>query len=389
MTMWQNIKNMYHLGIAVLANLFYGFPGKKLTIVGVTGTDGKTTTTNIIYHILKENKYPVSLISTVSAVIHGKLYDTGFHVTNPAPFALQHFLAEAVSSGDKYLVLEVTSHGINQNRVWGIPFTIGVLTNITHEHLDYHKTYENYVKTKVSLLNRAKKAIINQDDESFPLVQKYLKNNNVLFCTKKDLQTLVIPSYFLGTYNEYNAYEAFLACSQVGLSKKQIEAALKTFVFPKGRGEIVYKKEFTVMIDFAHTPHSFEVLLPEIKKQTKGKLIHVFGAAAKRDETKRPLMGEIASRYDDVIILTSEDPRNENPEHIMDNIEEGVHKRNGLQILRIPDRRKAIAKAIEIAQKGDMVVTTGKAHESSMNYGHGEEPWDEFEAVKKALRTYA
>ncbi|MDE2026614.1 MAG: UDP-N-acetylmuramoyl-L-alanyl-D-glutamate--2,6-diaminopimelate ligase, partial [Patescibacteria group bacterium] len=138
--MWQGIKNIYHLFVAVLANCWYGFPGRKLTIVGVTGTDGKTTTSSLVYHILKENNYPVSLISTVSALIHGKESDTGFHVTNPAPFALQRFIAQAVAKKDAFLVLEVTSHGLDQNRVWGVPFTIGVLTNVSHEHLDYHKT---------------------------------------------------------------------------------------------------------------------------------------------------------------------------------------------------------------------------------------------------------
>lgn len=384
--MWQKTKNIYHLFVAVLANIWYGFPGKKLTVIGVTGTDGKTTTASLIYHILKENGYPVSLISTVAAVIHGKAHDTGFHVTNPAPFALQKFLSQAVSLKEKYLVLEVTSHGLDQNRVWGIPFTVGVLTNVSHEHLDYHKTYENYVKTKVRLLNIAQMAIVNADDMSYPLVKKYLTNNRVLLCSQKDLMTLIVPKHFLGTYNAYNAYEAFLACTELGLSKEQIEKAMKTFVFPKGRGEIVYDKNFTVMIDFAHTPHSFEVLLPELKSQTKGRLIHVFGAAAKRDESKRPLMGKVASEYDDIVILTSEDPRNEDVEHIMDDVENGMQKRRNLTVLRIPDRKEAIEKAISLAQKGDMVVTTGKAHETSMNYGHGEEPWDEFAVVKRALQ---
>ena len=385
--MLQKIKNIYHFFVACAASIYYGFPGKDLTVIGVTGTDGKTTTTSLIYHILKENGYPVSLISTVSAVIHGKTHDTGFHVTNPAPFALQKFLREAVAAKDKYLVLEVTSHGLDQNRVWGVPFAIGIVTNITHEHLDYHKTYNQYVATKTKLLNMAKFAIINRDDISYPKISTYCTNtHSATYSRKYDTPHITVPHHFLGMYNYENAQAAFLACHHLGLSQKQIEKAMETFVFPKGRGEIVYKKEFTVMIDFAHTPHSFEVLLPVLKKQTKGKLIHVFGSAGKRDETKRPLMGKIASDYDDVIILTSEDPRNENPEHIMAAIEKGIQKKKGLEVYHVSDRKKAIEQAMSMAKKGDFVVTTGKAHEASINYGHGEEPWDEFAVVQHALQ---
>ena len=385
--MWQKAKNIYHLFVAVAACVRYGFPGKKLTIIGVTGTDGKTTTTSLIYHILHENGYPVSMISTVAAIIHGKSHDTGFHVTNPAPFALQKFLHDAVRMGDKYLVLEVTSHGIDQNRIWGIPFAVSVLTNVSHEHLDYHKTYENYVATKTKLLNTAREAIINADDMSYPVVKKYLKNKNVFLYSGKE-KLLSIPNHFLGEYNRANAHAAFLVCKQLGVSKEKIENSLKSFVFPKGRGEVVYQKDFTVMIDFAHTPHSFEVLLPELKKQTKGRLIHIFGSAGKRDISKRPLMGKVASSYDDVIILTSEDPRSENPEKIMDMIESGMEKRKGLTVLRIADRKNAIEKAIAMAEKGDFIIATGKAHETSINYGKGEESWDEFEIIRKALAKH-
>ena len=382
--MWQDLKNAYHLLVALCANVYYGFPAKKLTVIGVTGTDGKTTTASLIYHILKENNYPASLISTVSALIHSQSHDTGFHVTNPAPFALQKFISQAVKKEDKYLVLEVTSHGIDQNRVWGIPFDIAVLTNVSHEHLDYHKTYENYVRTKVKLLNSAKTAVVNIKDMSYTLVKKYLHNKNVLEYSAQS-KLVSVPKHFLGEYNVANANAAFLVCQKLGLTTEQIEKSLKTFIFPKGRGEIVYKKEFTVMVDFAHTPHSFEVLLPELKKQTKGRLIHVFGSAAKRDESKRPLMGEVASEYDDMIILTSEDPRSEDPMKIMTEIENGMKKKKGLEILKIADRKNAIERAIILAKRGDYVVTTGKAHETSMNYGHGEESWNEFAIIEKAI----
>src|SRR3989344_4592910 len=157
--MWQRIKNIYHLFNAFLANVWFGFPSRHLTVIGVTGTDGKTTTTSLIYHILHESGYNTSMISSVGAIIGGKKYDVGFHVTTPSPWALQKFIRKTIDVGSKYLVLETTSHALDQHRVFGINYDVGVLTNVTHEHLDYHKTYENYARTKAKLLKMAKKAI--------------------------------------------------------------------------------------------------------------------------------------------------------------------------------------------------------------------------------------
>lgn len=360
-----------------MANVWYGFPSKKLTVIGVTGTDGKTTTTNIIYHILKTADKDVSMISTVGANINGQAYGIGFHVTTPSPWQIQSFLSKARG----YLVLEVTSHALDQNRVFGVDFAIGVLTNVTNEHLDYHKTYENYVKTKAKLLQAAKVAIVNRDDESF----KVIKSKVITYGIK---QGAITPKSFpfktklFGEYNKYNILAAVAVCKNIGLSDSQIKKGIETFTLPIGRAEIVHEDNFTVMIDFAHTPNAFAKLLPEIKKQIKGKLIHVFGAAGKRDASKRPLMGEISSEYADVVILTSEDPRNEPVEKIMDEIESGMKKK----VVKIANRQEAITAAIKMAKKGDFVLLTGKSHEQSMNYGNGEEPWSEHEAVEKALR---
>lgn len=391
--MWQNIKNIYHLFVAIFANLYYGFPGRKLTVIGVTGTDGKTTTVNMIYHILKEAGYPVSMISTVGAVIHGKQSDIGFHVTTPSAIKIQRFLHEAAKAGkNQYLVLEVTSHALDQNRVWGIPFTVGVLTNITHEHLDYHKTYASYVKTKVKLLNRAHTAIINKDDTSYAKVKYFLKKDRKIVAygnkggVSFSLNDVEIPKSMKELYNRYNALAASIAAMQVGIEKKIVERALKTFVFPKGRTEVVYDKDFTVMIDFAHTPNAFEQLLRSLRERAKGRLIHVFGSAGARDAAKRPVMGAVAGAYDDIIILTSEDPRKEDPEKIIQEIKSGIKTKRKVTIYTIADRKKAIEKAIFLAEKGDFIVCTGKAHEKSMNYGKGEEPWSEFNAVEQAIK---
>ncbi len=399
--MIRELKNLGHLFEAVLANIWYGFPSRKLVMIGVTGTDGKTTTSSILYQILQNAGYKTAMISTVGAYIGDAVYDVGFHVTTPSSFAVQKYLRQAVDQGITHVVLEVTSHALDQNRPWGIHFKVGVLTNITHEHLDYHKTYEQYVKAKSLLLQRSDIAIINADDESYTTVTTLLPRQSIFSYGKKGIETFKtfpFKTNLMGEYNQYNALAAGLAAREVGVSIKKIQAALQRITPPKGRREIVYEKEFSVMIDFAHTPNAFHALLPGLKKETKGNLIHVFGAASKRDTTKRPIMGKESATSADIIILTAEDPRNEPVESICKEIatgithfkecrEEYIPKKTEKNLLYIiPDRKKAIQKAISIATKGDMVVLTGKSHETSMNYGNGEEPWNEFEVVDQFLK---
>ena len=395
--MWQRIKNLYHLGIAIIANAWFKFPSKKLTVIGVTGTDGKTTSTSLIYYILYSAGFNVSMISSVGAIIGGKNYDVGFHVTTPSSFAIQRFIKKAVDSGSKFLVLETTSHALDQYRVFGIKFDVGVLTNVTHEHLDYHKTYENYAKAKAKLLKMSRIAVVNKDDKSFPLLNSKFKIQNSKIRTYgmssgSDINPKTFPfkSNLIGEFNKYNILAAVAACKTLGIEDNQIRRGIESFEPPKGREDIVYEKVFTVMIDFAHTPNAIDQILKSVRTFAKGKIIHVFGSAGARDTTKRSLMGEMSSKYADIIILTAEDPRKESVEKINHDIESGI-KNNKLRIknrtlIKIEDRRKAIESAIKIARKGDLVLITGKSHEKSMNYGQGEEPWDEYGVVRDALR---
>lgn len=375
--MWQDIKNIYHLFVAILANIIYGFPGRKLRVIGVTGTDGKTTTVYLIYHLLKTAGYKVAMVSSIGATINDKIYETGFHVTTPSSFSLQKFLRQAKKQGSEYFVLEVTSHALDQNRIWGIPFEIGLLTNITNEHLDYHKTYNEYLKTKAKLLLSAKTAIINRGDKSFQKISKILSEKRKRYiaygASKKDED-----------FNVQNFLAAEAVCRVLGLTEDEIKKAVKNFNLPKGRMDYVYDSDFSVVIDFAHTPNAFAQVLSHLRKKVKGKIIHVFGSAGERDKTKRPEMGKISSDFANIIILTSEDPRRESVEKINNEIIGGI-KNPITQILKIPDRQKAIEKAVEMAQPEDLVLLTGKAHEKSINLGHGEDLWDEYEAVKKAL----
>lgn len=394
--MWQKIKNIYHLGIAILANFFYGFPSRKLKIIGVTGTDGKTTTASLIYHILSSNGFNSSMVTSVGAKIGGKDYDVGFHVTTPSSFAVQKFIKKAVDSGSKFLVLETTSHAIDQYRVFGIKYEVSVLTNVTHEHLDYHKTYENYVKTKEKLLKMSKIAVVNRDDESYKLISnfKFPISKLVAYGMGEDADVNPIKFPFetdlIGEFNKYNILAAISVCKSLGITDNFIRKGIKSFIPPIGREDIVYKKDFSVMIDFAHTPNAFEQILKSIRPTVKGKIIHVFGSAGLRDRTKRPKMGQISAQYADIIILTSEDPRSEKKSVIMDDIASGIKnlefRIRNRSLIKIEDRKNAIETAISMAKKGDFVIMTGKSHEKSMNYGHGEEPWDEYEVVREGLR---
>jgi len=410
--MWQDIKNVYHFFIAVLVNIWYGFPSRGLVVIGVTGTDGKTTTTSIIYHILKNSGYNASMISSVGAKINGKDFDIGFHVTTASPFKLQRFIKKAKegigNNGKNFLVLETTSHALDQYRVLGIDFEVSVLTNITDEHLDYHKTYQNYVKTKAKLFKKTKFSILNKDDKSYKIITNLINTKNkktkkITYAIEEDadytLKKFPVETKLETTFNKYNILAAISACKALGIDDEKIRNGIKTFTLPIGRVEEVYKKEFTVIVDFAHTPNSIENVLSALNKKAKKRLIHVFGSAGERDNLKRPKMGEASSKYSDIIILTAEDPRSESVDKINEQIEGGISSKfkflnysdykdktkNKKIYFKINDRQEAISFAISIAKRGDLIILTGKSHEKSMNLGKGEEPWSEYEAVKKGL----
>jgi UDP-N-acetylmuramoyl-L-alanyl-D-glutamate--2,6-diaminopimelate ligase len=393
--MWQKIKNVYHFLVAVIANIVFFFPARGMRIIAVTGTDGKTTTVNLIYHILKDSGAKASMISSIAAVIDGKTYDTGFHVTTPASFSLQKFLRKARNKKSEYFVLEVTSHAIDQNRIVGIPIKVGVLTNVTNEHLDYHKTYDNYLKTKIQLLIKAKICIVNSDDSSYMFLSKVksqkAQRNWITYGLSESSDynenTFDIKeNNLLGEFNKYNVLASVAACKALGIADESIKKALKTFHLPIGRVDYVYQEDFSVMIDFAHTSNASEQILKAVRPTVKGSLIHVFGSAGERDALKRPFLGEISSQYCDIIILTAEDPRTEDVNTIIAEIEVGV-KKGKCEVIRIPDRKEAIQAAIQMAKKDDLVLITGKSQEGSMNYGKGEEPWDEYKMVKEALEA--
>ena len=380
----RHINNYFHFPKAVLANMLHGSPARRLKVIGVTGTDGKSTTTNMIYQILKAAGKKVSMVSTINAVIAGKSYDTGFHVTSPDPLMIQKFASRALKNGDEYLVLEVTSHGLDQFRFWGVKFNVGVVTNVTHEHLDYHKSFDNYLKTKLSLLKSAEFAIINSNI-------KYKENQKVFTFglssgdfNQKDVKLkLKIP----GDYNIENALASLAVAFSLGIKKEVALKALENFERLEGRMEAIpNNKGIKIFVDFAHTPNALEQVLKALRPLTKGRLISVFGCAGARDTGKRPLMGEVSSRLADITVLTDEDPRFENSMDIINQIISGAKgAKKGINLFTETDRTKAIKLAVSISRSGDTIGIFGKGHEQSMSYLGKERSWLDKKAVMQAL----
>lgn len=413
-TMWQGIKNIYHLFTAYIANVYYGFPGKKLIVIGVTGTSGKTTTTHMIFEVLKAAGYKVSLLSTIKAIVGNKEYDTGFHVTTPSPHILPRFLKEAVENGDTHFVLEASSHSLDQNRVAFIHFRVGVLTSLAHEHLDYHKTFIEYAKAKFTLLHAADSAVLPYgsipDDlkphVSFERIKRKMRTFGLINGdeTQKNWQLKLMPNT---DFNLLNGLAAAAAASLVGVPKEKIKRALSAFPSLPGRyEEIKTQRSFRVIVDFAHKPDALEQVLITTRKELKkgGRIIALFGCASERDVLKRPIMGEISGRLAEITILTDEDPRFEDSIKVINEIASGCLAAGAKEdfadsktlvdeaskrhiFIKISNRTDAIQFAIRIAQKNDIVLFCGKGHEKSINYKGVETPWSEHRVVREALKV--
>lgn len=338
-----------------LASEFYGNPSGKLKVIGVTGTKGKTTTCHIIEHILVSLGKKAGILSSISV--------PGLHVTTPDPIFLQQKLAEFVKQGKEYAIIEVSSHGIDQKRIAGIKFDVGVLTNIAPEHLDYHKTFGEYRRVKTSFVN------------SCP--------SKVFWPKKTDVK--ILP----GLYNNLDAEAAVQAVEKLGIKRNDALKTLSTFELPEGRLTAVPNElGIKIIIDFAHTPDSLEAVLTYLKKNKKGKLISVFGCAGERDPGKRFKMGKISAELADLSIFTAEDPRTEDLFEIMNKMALGAKKAGaseGKNFVRIAERGEAIVYALSISQKGDTVAFLGKGHEKSMSFEGFEHPWSDEKVINNFL----
>lgn len=411
------------LALAQLAAAWHGYPSRRLKLIGVTGTDGKTTTATLIHGLLTAAGCKAGLISTVSAVIgEGEVYETGLHTTTPDALAVQGFLARMAAAGNEYAVLEATSHGLAQHRVGACDFDVAVVTNVTREHLDYHGSYEQYRADKARLFHSLttsqrkpgvpKVAVLNADDASFDFLRRIPADRQITYALHRpahvtardiayapDVTRFVVQTprdrfeaetRLVGQFNVYNALAAVAVGFSQRLDADVMQAGIAAVRGVVGRVERIDEgQDFAAIVDFAHTPNALENVLCTLRAVTEGRLLVVFGCAGLRDAEKRPVMGEIAGRLADVIVMTAEDPRTESLEAIIDQIAAGAEKagaRAGRDYHRVPDRAEAIAFAVELARAGDTVVVTGKGHERSMCFGTTEYPWSDHEALRAALR---
>jgi len=401
--MLYQLKRPYHFfktGLlrGLTSQIKYKFPEKKLKIICITGTDGKTTTSTLTYHLLKTAGKKVGLISTVAAYIGDEQIDTGLHVTAPGPMKLRAFMQKMVTANCEYLVLEMTSHGAYQFRDWGIKPLIAGVTNITHEHLDYHLNYENYVEAKALILQKAQTVFLNQDDQSFyRLKQKMdLKKQQVRsYSLEHELDKKLekaIQEKFPEKYNQANAHLAVSIAEDIDIEIKKLVKGISSFKGVPGRmEEIKNNKKLKIIIDFAHTPNALYQALTSLRQQLKqqknsGKLIAVYGCAGLRDQSKRPMMGKIGVQLADLVVFTAEDPRTEDVWSIIRQMKEQLETGHN-KIVSIADREQAIEFALtKLAKPGDTIGILGKGPEKSMCYGTIEIPWSDKEAVKKILK---
>lgn len=409
----QGLKNMYHWVVAVLACVRYGFPARRLKVIGVTGTDGKTTTANMITRILEMAGKHTALASTINFRINRQEQVNATKMTTSSSFAVQKFLRQAVSAGCEYAVLEVSSHSLDQNRVWGIHFDIGVLTNITREHLDYHKTMERYRKAKRKLFDRSEKIVVN---ETLPHIEEFLgihsrreitygvapkvRHGSEEYIYAEEIDARFDGSSFVvrevpftvhlpGVFNIENALAAISTAEMIRIPFTVCAEALADIRGVTGRMESVpNERGINILIDYALTPNALHRVYALIAETyMRGKIIAVFGACGERDRGKRPIMGEIVDNYADVIILTNEDPYYEDPQRILDEIEKGITRKvKDKTYFRIFDRREAISKALTLAQKGDTVVITGKGAEETMYTKGTMIPWNDKKVVLELLK---
>jgi UDP-N-acetylmuramoyl-L-alanyl-D-glutamate--2,6-diaminopimelate ligase len=422
--------------LAYLSAAFYDFPGRKLTVIGVTGTDGKTTTTNLIHSILTTAGIQAGMISTVNAVIGEQFLDTGFHVTTPEAPDVQRYLAQMVTTGLTHVVLEATSHGLDQRRVSGCEFDVAVVTNITHEHLDYHGSLEAYRAAKGRLFSLMARrpgktfqvphgAVLNRDDSSFAYLSALLDRlepaqpvQRVSYGVDREAQVraegilnraegldftalgttaegspyrLPISTRLVGSYNVSNCLAAIaVTVNLLGLEPQFAQQGIANLPGIPGRMErIDMGQDFAAIVDFAHTPNALRRALRAAREIAgRGRVLAVFGSAGLRDRQKRRLMAEVSAELADGTILTAEDPRSESLQAILDEMAAGAASRNAEEFTsfwRVPDRGRAIRMAVGMAQPGDVVIACGKGHEQSMCFGETEYLWDDRTAMRAAL----
>ncbi len=425
----QDAKNLFwHLPKSVFFSLINGFPSRRLILIGVTGTDGKTTVSSLIYHTLTAAGIKAGLISTIEAKIGSQTQTTGLHTTSPNPAILQKIFRLMIKQGVTHVVCEVTSHALDQNRFWGCHFKSSLITNTSHEHLDYHQSMADYIKAKTKLFKQSSQAVLNKDDPSYSVIKKkchcpvtsYSIDKSSPYQAKKikidsRLLQFQVNGLRLTTdspyhYQIYNILASLATIIKLGIDPAILIKTIKKFPDIKGRRELIPNNlAIKTIIDFAHTPAALKATLYSLKKTGHGRLIVIFGATGGRDQSKRPEMGRVVSQYANIAIITADDTRNEKVADINRQIKSGIKTRNSKEInnhhpgkkqiqkihklskrqfiyFDIPQRQSAFNLAIKLAKKGDTVIACGKGHETTILHGHTDYPWSEAEAFRSAFR---
>lgn len=406
------IKKVYRQGRGVVWQTRYGFPTKSLKIVAVTGTNGKTTTASYVNSVLQAGGFKTAVYTTAYYEIDGERVANNTHMTVASQRSVQKFFADAKNAGVDWVVLEVTSHALHQGRIAGLKPEIGIITNLTQEHLDYHGTMKEYAKAKAMLFTRygAKKAILNHDDEWHGFFSGRIKQQQISFGQNKGSnlklknlklsskgstfdvvigeKTFSFTTQLLGKFNVYNALCAIAVGREVGIADAKIIKGVANLKSVPGRMEEVDEgQNFTVIVDFAITPDALENALTTLRPMTKGKLAIVFGATGDRDATKRPVMGQVVAELADRIYLTDDETYTEDPKSIRDQVYQGIASVNARSQTQVfDDRKEAIKQAFLDAKRGDIVLLTGIGHENYRNMGGKKMPWDEREIAKEILR---
>ena len=394
---WVIQVNDLRNNLGFIASNYFDYPQNKLKVIGVTGTNGKTTSTYILESILKNS----SRIGTTGCRILDKEYPT--NNTTPESLDLIKLMDESVKKGVEYFLMEVSSHALYQGRVNMLMFDSAIFTNLTQDHLDFHKTMENYFQAKALILNhlRTNKLIVNKDgmyckrlldkSQSFSLKEDADITGEILEYTLKGMKVKVsilgknyeFVTKLMGEYNLQNILGVLLVIQQQGIDISYAIECIKNLNSISGRFELIDNdKEIMVVVDYAHTPDGLENILETLQNMKKNRIITVFGAGGDRDKTKRPLMAQMASKYSDIVYITSDNPRTEDPESILDDVEKGI---SNVKYYREVDRENAIKKAVQNSEKNDIILIAGKGHEDYQIIGHTKIHFDDREMARKYL----
>ncbi|MEP1490084.1 MAG: UDP-N-acetylmuramoyl-L-alanyl-D-glutamate--2,6-diaminopimelate ligase [Algibacter sp.] len=394
--------------LAIMASNYYGEPSQNLRLVGVTGTNGKTTIATLLYQLFKNAGYKVGLLSTVKIMVDDVEY--GATHTTPDSLTINRYLIEMNAAGVEFCFMEVSSHGIDQNRTEGLRFEGGIFTNLSHDHLDYHNTFAEYRDVKKTFFDQLPKqafALVNTDDKNGAIMLQNTKAKKCTYALKSyaDYKAQILENQLgglllklndsevwtrlIGNFNAYNVLAIYATAELLGLEKVEILRLISDLESVSGRFQyFISDEKITAIIDYAHTPDALKNVLETINSiRTKNEeLITVVGCGGDRDKTKRPKMGNIATVLSTKVIFTSDNPRSENPEAILNDIEKGVEPQNFKKALTISDRKQAIKTACQLAQPNDIILIAGKGHETYQEIKGERFDFDDYKTVKKMLK---